>query len=59
MTTKTRDKGYGLRACRSFGPNQIIVEYIGEIITQEECEQRLHGPYKDNEVCLRPLLCYL
>ncbi|KAK6353378.1 hypothetical protein TWF696_005345 [Orbilia brochopaga] len=45
----THDKGYGLRACRSFGPNQIIVEYIGEIITQEECEERLHGPYKDNE----------
>ncbi|KAF3930208.1 hypothetical protein ABW20_dc0102678 [Dactylellina cionopaga] len=45
----TQDKGYGLRACRSFGPNQIIVEYIGEIITQEECEERLHGPYKDNE----------
>ncbi|KAF3917272.1 hypothetical protein AA313_de0204346 [Arthrobotrys entomopaga] len=45
----TQDKGYGLRACRSFGPNQIIVEYIGEIITQDECEERLHGPYKDNE----------
>lgn len=47
---RTLDRGYGVRACRTFEPNQIIVEYTGEIITQEECESRMHGLYKDNEV---------
>jgi len=35
---KTNDRGYGVRSNRTFDPNQIIVEYTGEIITQEECE---------------------
>ncbi|KAJ9661944.1 hypothetical protein H2198_001696 [Neophaeococcomyces mojaviensis] len=48
---KTNDRGYGVRANRTFEPNQIIVEYTGEIINQEECENRMHGVYKDNEVC--------
>lgn len=47
---RTADRGYGVRACRTFEPNQIIVEYTGEIINQEECESRMHGLYKDNEV---------
>lgn len=49
---RTADRGYGVRACRTFEPNQIIVEYTGEIINQEECESRMHGLYKDNEVSL-------
>ncbi|KAF8244652.1 hypothetical protein K440DRAFT_609087 [Wilcoxina mikolae CBS 423.85] len=44
----TSDRGYGLRATRSFEPGQIIVEYTGEIITQEESERRLEEVYKDN-----------
>ena len=32
-----------------FEPNQIIVEYTGEIITQEECEARMRTQYKDAE----------
>jgi len=48
---KTLDRGYGVRSCRTFRPNQIIVEYTGEIITQEECDQRMHNTYKENEVC--------
>ena len=47
---KTVDRGYGIRANRSFAPNQIIVEYTGEIITKEECDSRMHGRYKDAEV---------
>lgn len=47
---KTADRGYGIRANRSFAPNQIIVEYTGEIITKEECDSRMHGRYKDAEV---------
>lgn len=47
---KTADKGFGVRACRTFEPNQIIVEYVGEIITQDECERRMKNEYKDNEV---------
>lgn len=47
---KTADRGYGVRSNRTFEPNQIIVEYTGEIITQEECESRMRTIYKDNEV---------
>lgn len=47
---KTADRGYGVRSNRTFMPNQIIVEYTGEIITQEECEQRMRTIYKNNEV---------
>ncbi|KIX07259.1 uncharacterized protein Z518_01912 [Rhinocladiella mackenziei CBS 650.93] len=46
---KTVDRGYGVRSNRSFEPNQIIVEYTGEIITQEECERRMKTMYKNNE----------
>jgi len=49
---KTEAKGYGVRACRTFEPGQIVMEYAGEIITQEECERRVATEYKDNEVCL-------
>lgn len=48
---KTANRGYGVRSNRTFEPNQIIVEYTGEIITQEECEKRMRTIYKKNEVC--------
>jgi [histone H3]-lysine4 N-trimethyltransferase ASH1L len=47
---KTADRGYGVRSNRTFEPNQIIVEYTGEIITQGECERRMRTIYKKNEV---------
>ncbi|KAL2136820.1 hypothetical protein VTI74DRAFT_1034 [Chaetomium olivicolor] len=46
---KTADRGYGVRSNRCFEPNQIIMEYTGEIITVEECERRMNEVYKDNE----------
>lgn len=49
---KTDDRGYGIRANRTFEPNQIIVEYTGEIITQNECDERMNKRYKDAEVRL-------
>ena len=49
---KTADRGHGIRANRTFKPNQIIVEYTGEIITQEECEIRMRTRYKDAEVSI-------
>lgn len=48
---QTPDKGYGVRAMRSFNPHQIIVEYAGEIITQDECERRMKQVYKKDKVC--------
>ncbi|KAK5100630.1 hypothetical protein LTS08_005381 [Lithohypha guttulata] len=42
-------RGYGVRANRCFEPGQIIVEYTGEIVTQEECENRMRTVYKENE----------
>lgn len=47
---KTSDRGHGIRSNRSFEPNQIIVEYTGEIITQDECDDRMNKRYKDSEV---------
>ncbi|KAK1993913.1 SET domain-containing protein [Colletotrichum falcatum] len=46
---KTCDRGYGIRANRCFEPNQIIMEYTGEIITDEECSERMETKYKDNK----------
>ncbi|KAJ5421738.1 hypothetical protein N7491_010183 [Penicillium cf. griseofulvum] len=46
---KTADRGYGVRSNRSFEPNQIIVEYTGEILTQLECERRMRTVYKNND----------
>lgn len=46
---KTTDRGYGVRSNRTFEPHQIIVEYTGEIITQDECDERMENQYKDNE----------
>ena len=51
---KTADRGHGVRANRTFEPDQIIVEYSGEIVTQEECEGRMHKEYKENEVQHHP-----
>jgi [histone H3]-lysine4 N-trimethyltransferase ASH1L len=47
---QTRDRGFGVRSNRTFEPNQIIVEYTGEIITQDECDTRMRTLYKNNEV---------
>ncbi|KAF2747596.1 hypothetical protein M011DRAFT_48495 [Sporormia fimetaria CBS 119925] len=53
---ETADKGFGVRAMRSFEPNQIIVEYAGEIITQAECERRMKYIYKKDKVCFVDLV---
>ncbi|EFX04875.1 histone-lysine n-methyltransferase [Grosmannia clavigera kw1407] len=45
---KTPDRGHGIRASRSFKPSQIIMEYIGEIITEEESDRRMNELYKNN-----------
>ena len=55
---KTADRGYGIRANRTFEPNQIIVEYTGEIITQNECDERMNKCYKDAEV-IHPIFIHL
>ncbi|KAM0325080.1 hypothetical protein ACHAQA_007619 [Verticillium albo-atrum] len=46
---KTSDRGYGVRSNRCFEANQIIMEYTGEIITEEECENRMNTKYKNND----------
>jgi histone-lysine N-methyltransferase ASH1L len=38
-----------VRSNRCFRPNQIIMEYAGEIITEEECDRRMNEIYKNND----------
>ncbi|EJT79881.1 hypothetical protein GGTG_04964 [Gaeumannomyces tritici R3-111a-1] len=45
----TGDRGFGVRANRCFEPGQIIMEYAGEIITEEECDRRMNEVYKDKQ----------
>lgn len=47
---KTPDRGFGVRACRSYEPGQIITEYTGEIITPNEASRRINEDYKDKAV---------
>lgn len=47
---KTSDRGYGVRSNRCFAAGQIIMEYTGEIITEEECDNRMNTKYKNNDV---------
>jgi hypothetical protein len=47
---RTKNRGYGVRAMRSFNPGQIIVEYCGEIINLDECDRRMNEDYKDKTV---------
>jgi histone-lysine N-methyltransferase ASH1L len=54
---KTADRGYGVRSNRCFEANQIIVEYTGEIITEDECDRRMNEVYKDNEVSFTKTYC--
>lgn len=53
---KTENKGFGVRACRTFDEDQIILEYAGEIITEDECQRRMKEDYKDKEVCVLPIM---
>ncbi|KAJ9641380.1 hypothetical protein H2201_006935 [Coniosporium apollinis] len=45
----TRDRGFGVRAARTFDPGQIIVEYTGEVIDQNECDRRMREEYANNQ----------
>lgn len=48
---QTEDKGLGVRACRTFRAGKLIVEYAGEVITKEECEERMRNEYRNNKAC--------
>ncbi|KAM0717872.1 hypothetical protein Q7P37_006204 [Cladosporium fusiforme] len=46
---KTSNRGFGVRACRTFAPGEIIMEYTGEIITEYECERRMAEVYNKSD----------
>lgn len=54
---KTPGKGFGVRTQRSFEPGQIIMEYFGEIIDDEEKFRRMATVYKDSTV-RKPIVRY-
>lgn len=53
----TKDRGHGIRANRIFAPGQIIMEYCGEVITQEESDRRMNEVYKDKNVSSILMIC--
>ncbi|KAK8204741.1 hypothetical protein IWZ01DRAFT_75361 [Phyllosticta capitalensis] len=46
---ETPNRGHGVRAMRTFNKDQIVMEYIGEIITQQESDRRVREVYKDHK----------
>ncbi|KAK5744591.1 hypothetical protein LTR17_001986 [Elasticomyces elasticus] len=46
---KTPNRGFGVRSCRTWGPGEIIMEYTGEIVSEGECQRRMHEDYKDKQ----------
>ncbi|KAK5717102.1 hypothetical protein LTR15_008991 [Elasticomyces elasticus] len=46
---KTDRRGFGVRSCRTWGPGEIIMEYTGEIVSEGECQRRMHEDYKDKQ----------
>lgn len=48
---ETDKKGFGIKATRDFKPNEAIMEYKGEIITEAELERRKTQGRKDDNVC--------
>ena len=51
-------KGFGLRACRSFNKDQIVIEYSGEIITRDESNRRTVTEYESAKVRNQSCLCW-
>jgi histone-lysine N-methyltransferase ASH1L len=45
----TNNRGFGVRACRTFSSGEIIMEYTGEIITEEETERRMIEEYSKSD----------
>ena len=48
---ETRDRGIGLKAMKSFNPEELIVEYTGDVITPCEVSNRANN---GNNVSLPP-----
>ncbi|KAK5111883.1 hypothetical protein LTR62_004615 [Meristemomyces frigidus] len=46
---KTPNRGFGVRSCRTWAAGQIIMEYTGEIVSEGECQRRMHEDYKDKQ----------
>lgn len=42
-------RGHGVRACRTFAPGEIIMEYTGDIITEAESERRMVELYSKSD----------
>lgn len=46
---KTEKKGYGVKSIRKIEKGNFILEYIGEIITKEEYEERTRTIYRNDQ----------
>jgi len=52
---KTLDKGYGLFACEAIKSQCFVIEYVGEVISAEDCEKRLQSYKADTPVYMMAL----
>jgi hypothetical protein len=48
-------RGFGLFAAEVIKPGQFVVEYVGEVITKDECRKRLDTYHEDTPVYMMDL----
>ncbi|KAG1681815.1 Histone-lysine N-methyltransferase NSD2 [Nymphon striatum] len=46
---RTEDKGWGLSCCEMIKKGQFVIEYVGELIDEEECKKRLRKMQIEND----------
>lgn len=46
---KTKERGWGLKALQDIKKGQFVIEYVGELIDEEECEKRLKNKHETSE----------
>ncbi|XP_076345841.1 histone-lysine N-methyltransferase NSD2-like isoform X2 [Tachypleus tridentatus] len=46
---RVEDRGWGLQALRDIKKGEFVIEYVGELIDEEECQKRLKQMHEEND----------
>ncbi|XP_013784275.2 LOW QUALITY PROTEIN: histone-lysine N-methyltransferase NSD2-like [Limulus polyphemus] len=46
---RVEDRGWGLQALRDVKKGEFVIEYVGELIDEEECQKRLKQMHEEND----------